>query len=1534
MKMKLSDNSKKTKRLMVAASGAQGIVSSTDSNAQEGYVKSSTTLIPITRNAQYAGTGASTIWTQPMFFSPLHTPQNWQIPSKRRESYQWANVGKCKIITSDYTFKSFDEFLFICDEKIEDIVTGGVLYENIKSESILGAKGEFRNPSHYAVRDCIYKRCFSLSSYGYWRNLEVSEEHNVFVLDGKLYRHKRKLEKDDIYRKSLGICGKGDKPKIQFPKKLICKKEAQNVSKKDYLLTPLPKTGKIALESNLAWSIGLCVADGTIASTKHNYTVAFTHEKNESHQKELTTILTSSFSGKVGSRKHGDGNGWRTSVSTKESHTLFSKYITGKHRKKKFTVDVFELDKESRLHILGGYFDGDGSFNKKKKTLVANNYSCDMADQLYWMLLSCGINCSLIRHSVYGDHYKTDAKWIYWLHIPSSEVPKLAPYLRSNKIPKDFKPKKQRQLRFLYEEDGVSYLAQPISKIKEFVYTGKGYDIQVDPERAFVASGYITSNCRFYYSNEPKVAAGVDFYSNFGMNGFKLECKNKKILNYYEKLTEKLNLAEKLNEISHEYFLIGDVFPFLEIGCPECLGTGMLSNGAACNHPDGTFKAIKIMNPDYIEVKTNPLADEPEYYLVPDEELRQLIARREPRKIYDNLPQELINLVSSAQPIPLSNRCISHIKFNPSPYGTYGNSMLQRLFTILAYKTKIMTANWIIAERMIVPIRFVKVGDKDRPAIEDDLQNMSNQLAAVANDPNLTIVTHHAVDIEWVGANAKIFNITPEQEQIGKEILDGLMLNQALLNGEASSYSSAQVGVEVLIRRLENWRNKLKEWVEKHIFLPIAMMQGFFDPEKSKELGNKEFLYPKLIWNDLQLRDKTNKIQTMMQLYDKGLISAQTILEELELDYDVEVEKIRSEQALASATGMLGGGMGGDMGGGNLGTMGMGGGAPVGGAPMDLGGMGGMPGGEMGGAPMGGEMGGAPAGGMGGAPGGMASAENLPVITKRGKKREIEEQQTPPPKMIRFTKLEQQMYKLLQSLEVPTPLFGQFNVKVPGEKNAFVLDFAYPKIGVGVECLHPDTLISTTEGIKKADEIEEGNKLYGRDGKVVEVVRYIENQYDKDMYTIKANGMLPIRVTDNHPIHICKPKKTRVKRKETNITRTREYIIPGEIKKTRADCIEIGDYVVVPKRKTKSPIEQIELNKYQVKNNSNYKLPDNIKLDEDFGWLMGIYAAEGSCKEKPNASVQFSLNINEIEYSDKIQYLLEKIFNIKSSVHIDIKGNCRRVVSYCSSLAKFLSMNFNKYAPYKEVPSFMYDAPDKCKYSFVMGCIDGDGCKRKNGTYRLVSSSQKLLMGIQSLILSLGYWASISNSRKSGIIMKICDRKCMTNGLWELDTLLSKHKKISYREDENNFYVLVKKIDKDYYKGKVINYTVNGEGNSNHTYLAQNITIFNCDGEIWHEREDLQQRDQLRDQKLANIGWRVLRFKEAAMDEHLDAIKDIIYKNIIEAAKQHKKASENNETMEKYASLTEFININNTDTLKIRIEDLPNDIGELWLIGI
>lgn len=563
---------------------------------------------------------------------------------------------------------------------------------------------------------------------------------------------------------------------------------------------------------------------------------------------------------------------------------------------------------------------------------------------------------------------------------------------------------------------------------------------------------------RFYYENEPKVAAGVDFYSQFSINSFKLECKSRKILKFYERLIEKLQLTTWFRKISHEYFLLGDVFIWQDIDCPHCKGSQVNEDGEKCNHPDGTISKIRVLNPDWIEVNNNPIGGDPQFLMLPDEELYKIVQTRKPEHIYNQLSPMIREFVASRRPFPLSNRSCSHLKHRGVPYGLYGESLLRRLFTTLAYKTKLMTANWITAERLIIPIRVVKVGDKDRPAGADDIADVTNQLAQVNNDPNLTLVTHHAFDMEWIGASGKIQNITPELELVGKEILDGLMLNQALLNGEAPGYSSAQVGVETMIQRLETWRLELSEWAHKHIFLPIAQMQGFIDEKESEEAGETVYLYPRIKWDDLRLRDNTNKLQAIMQLHDKGVVSTQTLLESFELDYDQEIRRLREEQVQAGPGGQVMPGGAGGMGGmgGMGGPAGGGGGMPAGpGGPMPMGGdmgAGGAPGGAPGMAPPGGApMGGAP----GGAPGGMGAAAGGPPdkIYRAGKapKKKEEEIQPIQPEIVQLTKPEMKIYSMLSQIDVPFQLFAQYKQPTPGQAQPYVMDFAYPQIGIDIE---------------------------------------------------------------------------------------------------------------------------------------------------------------------------------------------------------------------------------------------------------------------------------------------------------------------------------------------------------------------------------------------------------------------------------------------------------------------------------------------------
>lgn len=580
---------------------------------------------------------------------------------------------------------------------------------------------------------------------------------------------------------------------------------------------------------------------------------------------------------------------------------------------------------------------------------------------------------------------------------------------------------------------------------------------------------------RFFYENEPKVASAIDFYATFPVSNWVHECKNRQVQLYFDAFKKRLNLTKWVRLMSHEIHLLGDCFPFSEISCEICNGTGRVGD-EICEHEGGTIRRIVILNPDFIEVYTSPLNPEPVIVMKPDEELLNMVQKRTPG--YDRLSPEVIKLISAGLPIRLDNRNVSHLKYGESGYTTWGVGMVRRLFPILSYKTKLMVAQWIVAERLIIPIKIVKVGSDLRPAGPADIAAVQSQLAMTANDPNLTIVTHHNFEFDFYGSAGKVLTLSNEFEFINQEILDGMMINNALLNGEGPSFSAASVGIEAMIQRLETFRDYIAQWVENSLYLPEAKRQGFVD--ENPETGEKEYVVPTIKWNKMHLRDQQQDKQFAMSLYEKGLLSAQTMLEIFGYDPDMEIERKRYDyvQMMALGQGLgqqQGGGAGGGMGGGG------GGGGPLG----DLGGGGGGGGGEPPISPPG-MPGSEPSGGAPNAPTGGApvTAKSTTfstqiadpsqfggrILKKKTRERIMSERQKTYNKAIKsdnvapgqtrdakgrivFTKPERELIgRIMQAQKegvIRYHVNNQYPVKLSDRE--YPLDFAIPELKIGIE---------------------------------------------------------------------------------------------------------------------------------------------------------------------------------------------------------------------------------------------------------------------------------------------------------------------------------------------------------------------------------------------------------------------------------------------------------------------------------------------------
>ena len=400
---------------------------------------------------------------------------------------------------------------------------------------------------------------------------------------------------------------------------------------------------------------------------------------------------------------------------------------------------------------------------------------------------------------------------------------------------------------------------------------------------------------QWWYDNEPKVAAGIEFYTDFPLSGFEIECPNSMVKEFYTKLVKDLEFPKILPMISQEYHLRGDVFVHGSVNCPICHGSGKNKRTKkACEHEGATWGNITILNPDMVDLSPTMLGTEPTYYYMPDDSMKKIVQEQNPKHIYDTIPDAVKESVMTNQPIQFDPMSMYHFKRNATHWQPFGTSIIRRLFPTLAYKDKLRQAQWLVAERHILPIKIIKIGSDDRPASDDDISAVQEQMAQVAMDPLLTLVTHHNFNLDYYGAQGKVLPLTNEYELINQDIIDGLMLNNAILNGDGPSFANAQVGLLTMAQRLERFRNEVKHWIEEKIFRPIAIWNGFTMEGKG---GETNYIYPTIKWDDLKLRDNSANNQLLVQLQASGALSVQTVLEALDINYDQEVERLRLEQA-------------------------------------------------------------------------------------------------------------------------------------------------------------------------------------------------------------------------------------------------------------------------------------------------------------------------------------------------------------------------------------------------------------------------------------------------------------------------------------------------------------------------------------------------------------------------------------------------------------------------------------------------------------
>ena len=156
-------------------------------------------------------------------------------------------------------------------------------------------------------------------------------------------------------------------------------------------------------------------------------------------------------------------------------------------------------------------------------------------------------------------------------------------------------------------------------------------------------------------------------------------------------------------------------------------------------------------------------------------------------------------------------------------------------------------------------------------------------------------------------------------------------------------------------------------------------------------------------------------------------------------------------------------------------------------------------------------------------------------------------------------------------------------------------------------------------------------------------------------------------------------------------------------------------------------------------------IPDKIPLDNDFGFLVGIYLAEGWCTK---TFVGVSNNDEVIrkrvtDWCDRYGVTYHLVTSEGKNVR---KGTSNDLKIHSTLLARMFKLICDTGSANKRVPEFSYTAPEEFIKGLIDGYWSGDGCIcKKSGSVIVGSISENLILGISFLLSYFGIFGKLSN---------------------------------------------------------------------------------------------------------------------------------------------------------------------------------------------
>lgn len=291
------------------------------------------------------------------------------------------------------------------------------------------------------------------------------------------------------------------------------------------------------------------------------------------------------------------------------------------------------------------------------------------------------------------------------------------------------------------------------------------------------------------------------------------------------------------------------------------------------------FDKIQLLPPENVEIKKgSTFGSEPTIFYKPPEDSKQAYIDN------PDTPDDVRDALSSDGVIPLNDNpfkgsYIIHFARKKAPFEDHGRSVLQRCMRTIIYREKLRQVQTTLASRNMTPKTLVVA-----PNVPNgELMALRGHIDEAKADPDYTVVVNYECSWNEIGSEGRLLSLESEWTHTANDLAIGLGFSPDILNGEGL-YSNTRTQLEILSTTYLQFRAMVSHMLQEQIFKPIAMKKGFYELDM---YGRPRWLYPEISFGRMALRNSGETYQMMFDLYQKGSVPVDILLELLDIDPEV-----------------------------------------------------------------------------------------------------------------------------------------------------------------------------------------------------------------------------------------------------------------------------------------------------------------------------------------------------------------------------------------------------------------------------------------------------------------------------------------------------------------------------------------------------------------------------------------------------------------------------------------------------------------------